>query len=155
MSVIRRLIYLLMILMATCAWAGNGFVVKKIEVEGLQRVSQGTLLSYIPIRAGDRLDYSKTSQIIQTLYKTGFFSNISLYRKDNNILLVKVVERPTIGAISISGNKKIKTKKLLTALKQQGFAEGEVFDHSVLVGVKQALLQQYYNLGHYNVQNLK
>lgn len=151
MSVIRRLICLLMILMATCAWAGNGFVVKKIEAEGLQRVSLGTFLSYMPIQAGDRLDSSKTAQIIQALYKTGFFSDVSLYQKDNNVLLVKVVERPTIGTISISGNKKIKTAKLLTALKQQGFAEGEVFDHAVLVGVKQALLQQYYNLGHYDV----
>ncbi len=152
MTFIKRLIFFVVLLYCfTSTWAASSFIVKKIHVEGLQRVSLGTFLSYMPIKKGDRLDYSETSKIIETLYKTGFFSNISLFRK-NSELIVKVVENPTIGMLHISGNKKIKTNKLLDALRQQGFAEGEVFDRSVLVGVKQALLQEYYNLGHYNAR---
>ena len=144
-------IFIILLSCITCAWGDTGFTVKKIDVEGLHRISLGTFLSYMPIKTGDWFDYSESSKIIDTLYKTGFFNKISLDRR-NNTLVVNVVERPTIGAIHISGNKKLKTKQLLTALKQQGFAEGEVFDHAILVGVKQALLQQYYNLGRYNVQ---
>jgi len=152
MTFIKRLMFSVILLSyVACASAASSFIVKEIHVEGLQRVSLGTFLSYMPIKKGDRLDYSKTSEIIEALYKTGFFSNISLYRR-NNKLIVKVVENPTIGVLHISGNKKIKTQKLLEALKQQGFAEGEVFDRSVLVGVKQALLQEYYTLGHYNAR---
>jgi outer membrane protein insertion porin family len=147
----RLIISVILLFYATCIWAASGFIVKEIHVEGLQRISLGTFLSYMPIKKGDRLDYSETSKVIEALYKTGFFSNISLFHKDNK-LIIKVVENPTIGALHISGNKKIKTQKLLEALKQQGFAEGEVFDSSVLVGVKQALLQEYYNLGHYNAR---
>lgn len=147
----RLMISIVLLFYVTCIWAASSFIVKDIHVEGLQRVSLGTFLSYMPIKKGDRLDYSESSKIIEALYKTGFFSNISLSRR-NNELIVKVIENPTIGALRISGNKQIKTQKLLEALKQQGFAEGEVFDRSVLVGVKQALLQEYYNLGHYNVR---
>ncbi|MCK4608018.1 MAG: outer membrane protein assembly factor BamA, partial [Gammaproteobacteria bacterium] len=153
MSHIKRHLFVLIVLIAFAAQAlaASGFTVNKVEAQGLHRVSLGTFLSYMPLKSGDWFSYSDSTKIINTLYKTGFFSDVSLYRKNNN-LLVKVVERPTIGALNISGNKKIKTKDLKAALKDQGIAVGEVFDHSVLEEVRQALLQQYYNLGHYNVE---
>ena len=34
----------------------NGFVVKDMRVEGLQRISEGTVFNYLPINSGDKLD---------------------------------------------------------------------------------------------------
>ncbi len=125
------------------------FVVKKIRVDGLQRVSYDTVMEYLPIRAGGTITSDDTAQIIQALYQTGFFSNVQLSR-EGNTLVIKVEERPTIGLIKITGNKQIKTKDLMDALKQAGISEGLVYDQSTVSAMKQALVQQYYNLGRYN-----
>ena len=141
-------VLLLMLAYATCAWSST-FIINKIEVQGSQRVSPSTVLSYMPVKAGDRFNTAQTTDVIATLYKTGFFSDVSLYREKNN-LIVKVTERSTISAIKISGNKKIKTEDLNKALKSSGVVTGEVFNNSTLAQIRQALLEQYYNLGRYN-----
>ena len=56
----------------------SAFVVRKIKIQGLQRIPSSTVLSYMPIKEGQDLDPSKTSDIIQALYKTGFFSNVNV-----------------------------------------------------------------------------
>lgn len=144
------LISLLLLAYVACAW-GSTFTINKVRVIGLQRISVGTVLSYMPVQAGDKFDTSESTDVIKALYKTGFFSDVDLYRRGND-LIVKVIERPTISSLTISGNKKIKTKDLNTALKSSGIDSGRVFNNSTLSQIKQALLAQYYNLGHYNVQ---
>ncbi len=131
--------------------ATGSFVVRKIKVEGLQRISYGTVLSYLPIKPGETLTPEETSDIITSLYNTGFFSNVELSR-DGNDLVINVVERPTIGAINISGNKKIPTKKLQEVLNNIGITEGNSFDRSTLQGLQESLQEQYYNLGQYNAK---
>lgn len=131
--------------------ATGNFVVRKIKVEGLQRISYGTVLSYLPVKPGETLTPEETSDIITSLYNTGFFSNVQLSR-DGNDLIINVVERPTIGAINISGNKKIPTKKLQEVLNNIGIAEGNAFDRSTLQALQESLQQQYFNLGQYNAK---
>jgi len=89
--------------------------------------------------------------VIRALYNTRFFKDVSLTRQDD-VLIINVVERPTIGRIIVSGNKQIKSDKLLSALKDLGLTEGHVFHHSVLDKVKQQLHKQYFSLGYYNVK---
>ena len=126
----------------------SSFVVKKIQVQGLQRIPYSTVITYLPIKAGEDLDPSKTTDVIQALYKTGFFSEVNLGRQ-GDVLIIQVVERPVIGAIRISGNKELKTPDLLTGLKKAGVAEGLPFDNSVIDQVKKALEQQYNSQGRY------
>ncbi len=131
------------------AFAAEEFVVKNIEIDGLQRITRQTVLEYLPVHTGQVLSESDTAAIINSLYQTGFFSDVSLARKGNT-LVIQVVERATIGAIKISGNKQVKTDDLMTALKQAGIAEGENFNQATIAGMKQALLEQYYSLGRYD-----
>ena len=84
------------------------------------------------------------------MYKTGFFKNVDVYKKGNE-LIIFLKENPTIASIK-SGNKEIASDNLNKALKSMGLISGDVFDNSILVAVKQALLQQYYNLGYYNAR---
>ena len=53
--------------------AESGFVVRGIKVTGLQRVSTGTVLNYIPVQVGEEISPDSTGQIIRALYDTGFF----------------------------------------------------------------------------------
>lgn len=140
-----------------CLWlsgqvfASNEFVIKRIDVQGLQRVSVGTVLSYLPVSTGDTLYPSSTRAIIDTLYKTGFFDNISLSQRGNT-LVIKVVERPTIGEVKVTGNHAISTEKIKETLKEAGIEKGHVFNTSVLSSVEQALETQYFDLGRYSAK---
>ncbi|MEO8400672.1 MAG: outer membrane protein assembly factor BamA [Gammaproteobacteria bacterium] len=145
------LLTLLLNFFCSSVWAAESFVVRRISVEGLQRISQETVYNYIPIKTGETLRPEKTAAIISTLYKTGFFEHISLAR-EGNTLVIKVVERPTIGQLKISGNSSIPTDKLTTVMKGVNIAEGRVFDSVILEKIKQSLLDQYYMVGRYNAR---
>lgn len=143
--------FLLVICLGITTFAfADQFVINKIQVHGLQRISQSTFLSYLPVKEGDRIDSSRTPSIIRAIYKTGFFTNVDMSRK-NGSLIITVKERPVIGSLNISGNKKISSKQMEDVLKAAGLVEGEVFDSSALKLFEQSLTQQYYDLGAYNV----
>jgi outer membrane protein insertion porin family len=127
------------------------FVVEDIRVEGLQRISAGTVFNYLPIKTGDEVNAGNTAQIIRTLYKTGFFKDIRL-EQDGNILIVFVHERPAIAEINISGNKELDTEPLMAGLKDIGLAEGRVFQRALLEKVEQELNRQYFARGKYGVR---
>jgi outer membrane protein insertion porin family len=126
------------------------FTVSDIRVEGLQRISAGTVFTYLPIEKGDTVDRSAASQAIRALFRTGFFNDVKLERQ-NDILVVTVQERPAINKINLIGNKDIKTEELNKGLKDIGLAEGETFDRMQLERVTQELTRQYNNRGKYNV----
>ena len=129
----------------------SSFVIKKIQIDGLQRISKGTVYTYLPVKVGDQLTTAESNKIIEALYGTDFFSNVALSR-EGNTLIIDVKELPVIGAIHISGNKDIPTKKLVSVLKSQGFSEGNVYNRSLAKQIKQSLQDQYYARGKYNAR---
>lgn len=131
------------------AYAEESFTVDKIEIQGLKRINEGTVLNYLPIEIGQTIKPSDTAKIIRVLYKTGFFSDVTLDHKGNT-LIVKVVEKPTIGKFNITGNTSIPTKTLRKTLSDLGFAEGRVYDPSLLGSIRDSLQREYYNRGNYN-----
>ena len=125
--------------------------VADIRIDGLQRISAGTVLTYLPIERGDTIDSSKTGEAIRALYKTGFFEDVKLDRQ-GDILVITVTERPAINKLTLAGNKDIKTEDLMKGLQDIGLAEGETFDRLALDRVTQELTRQYNNRGKYNVE---
>jgi|APFre7841882724_1041349.scaffolds.fasta_scaffold11346_3 outer membrane protein insertion porin family len=126
------------------------FVVEDIRLDGLSRISAGTVYSYLPVEKGDTVDRASAAEAIRALYKTGFFKDVQVSRQ-GAILVVTVVERPAISKIEIDGNKDIKDEDLLKGLKEIGLAEGETFDRLELDRLTQELMRQYNNRGKYNV----
>ncbi len=129
----------------------EGFFVKDIRVEGLRRISAGTVFTYLPVQVGDYLDKDLTTKAIKELYATGFFSDIEL-KGDGDILVIRVAERPSITEIIIKGNSILETDPLLEGLKGIGLAEGRVYNRRLLDSVKQELFRQYYANGNYSVK---
>ena len=127
------------------------FTVGDIRIEGLQRISEGTVFNYLPVNIGDHLDGQRIGEAMRALYATGFFRDVEL-RRDGNTLLVVVVERPSISKFEIKGNKDIKTEDLQKSLRNVGLATGKTFDRSVLDEVKQYLTDQYFSRGKYAVK---
>ena len=131
--------------------AAEEFIIQDIRVEGLERITPGTVFNYLPMRVGDRFDDSRSSEAVRALFKTGFFDDVRLER-DGNVLVFLFKERPAIGSIQMSGNKDVKTEDVLESLKQFGFAEGRVFVQAQLDQVEQELRRQYYSAGKYGAR---
>lgn len=150
----RRLLALaLASALAVPAWAQSiePFTASDIRVDGLQRISAGTVFTYLPVERGDRVDQAKAAQAIRALYRTGFFEDIRLDRQ-GDILVVTVVERPAINKLTLTGNKDIQTDQLMKSLKDIGLSEGETYDRMSLDRVQQELTRAYQNRGKYNVE---
>jgi len=151
MKKISYCLSLLVICISLTVYASNDFIVKNIQINGLQGISRSTVLSYVPIKIGDRLNTEKNAQIIRNLFKTGFFANVTLGRK-NNTLIINVQQQPIIGQITITGNKLIPTDKLQATLKKVGFTTGRSLDQSILTKIKASLVRQYFLVGKYNAR---
>ncbi|HEY8329420.1 MAG TPA: outer membrane protein assembly factor BamA [Rhodanobacter sp.] len=132
------------------AFAFDPFVVSDIRIDGLSRISAGTVYNYLPINKGDQLTSDEAQRAIRALYRTKFFSDVE-FDREGSILVIKVVERPSIAKLTLRGNKDIKTDDLKKGLKEIGLTEGETFDRLALDNVQQELIRQYYNRGKYNV----
>jgi outer membrane protein insertion porin family len=130
--------------------AAGDFVVKDMRVEGLQRISEGTVFNYLPINIGDRVDNIRIGEAIRALYGQDLFDDIEM-RRDGETLVVVVRERPSIESFEIEGNKDIKTEDLTESLRNVGLARGRTFDRSVLDNVEMFLREQYYDRGKYGV----
>lgn len=127
------------------------FQVEDIRVEGVQRVPVGTVLNYLPIQIGETVEPVRVAAAIRSLYRTGFFQDVEILR-DGGVLLVQVVERPSIASIEVNGNKAIPTDELLKSLADVGFAEGQVFNRFILNDVERELQRLYESRGQYDTR---
>ncbi len=141
----------LMAIFFSCQVLAEEFTIKDIQVQGLERISSGAVFSQMPVDIGDQFDTNESSELLRSLYKSGFFDDIALGR-DGDVLIVKVQERPAIADISFEGNKDIPTDKLKEALKSAGISKGRVFNRSVLEDLERELRQQYFSRGKYNLK---
>jgi outer membrane protein insertion porin family len=146
----KLLAVLCCILPAPLAQAVESFLVKDIRVEGLQRISPGTVFNYLPVKVGDTITEKLSQDAIRALFKTGFFKDVRLER-DGNVLIVEVSERPSIAGIRITGTNELSEDNLKKGLRELGLAEGRVFNKSLLDRVEQELRSQYFSRGYYAV----
>ena len=133
------------------AFAADTFVVSDIRVDGLERISPGTVFNYLPIKVGDTVTERSAREAIRALFKTGFFKDVQLERQ-GTVLIAHVVERPSIAGIKINGTNEISEEDLKKSLKEFGLAEGRILNATLLDQVTQDLRQQYFSRGFYAVQ---
>ncbi len=132
----------------TFAFSNYSFEVSDIRVQGLLRVTPGTVFNAMSLELGDIATPQTVRETIRELFKTGYFNEVSINR-DGDILLVEVDERPSIVAIEISGNKAVPTEALLEGLAAEGLKEGEIFKQATLDRVRIELIRQYVAQGQY------
>tara|TARA_Y100001958_G_C21234809_1_gene561003 strand:- start:708 stop:2936 length:2229 start_codon:yes stop_codon:yes gene_type:complete len=105
-------ILLLIILFSTQSFAE---VVNEVKIVNNDRISKETILVFSDIKLGKNYDSNDLNKIIQDLYDTDFFSNVSIDFA-NGILTINVVENKIIQKVDING---IKKKELVEILKKQ------------------------------------
>ena len=85
---------------------------QRLAPQNIQFIVQGNvrLDSSLILRDAD-IDPTKTDQknlsiSVKNLYKTGYYENVNIYKKDN-IIFISVKENPLINQVSIEGNEEI------------------------------------------------
>jgi outer membrane protein insertion porin family len=145
---IRAIMLLAGIWMAFPSQAVEPFTITDIHLEGLQRISAGTVFSYLPLKVGDRVDNRSAAAAMHALFKAGFFKDIRLER-EGSVLVVWVREHPAVATIKFNGNKDVDDEQLTEAMKQLGLAEGRVFERLLLDRAEQELQRLYHSQGKY------
>ncbi len=131
------------------AFAATDFVASDIRIEGLQRVSSGSVFEALTLKPGDRVNDQVVSEVTRRLFDTGFFDQVVL-RQDGAVLVIDVVERPAVSRIEITGNKAIETDDLIDSLRRAGIAEGDVLKRATLDSLALAITRQYTSRGRYD-----
>ena len=119
--------------------------VDEIVISGNRRVAVGTVLSYLPVRVGDRVTRSSLSIALERLFETELFKDIDI-ALDGQVLRVTVVENPIINRINIEGNDALSDERLMEFLDIQ---PRRVYTRELALEATQRLLDIYQASGRY------
>ena len=139
----------LALVLAISAHAAESFQASDIRIDGLRRVSSGSVFDALTIQPGDRITDADISMATRALFETGFFDQVEV-RADGDVLVIEVTERPAVSRIDIEGNQAIKTDDLLDSLRRAGIVEGDVLKRATLDQLEQAIQRQYTSRGRYD-----
>ena len=144
--------------------------INKINFIGLNNTSETTLLSLIPFEAGQNFSPYVSDQIIESLFKTGLFENISIV-KDEKSLDITLKENPTIKYLEIElssdsafsdwlkGEKIHFTSEILNEqITENALSAGNIFTEKKLEDFILLLESEYSQAGYFNskiIQNIE
>ena len=83
---IRSAKFVVLLAALTFATSAFGFVITDIRVEGLQRISAGTVFGAIPYNVGDDIGTVEIRTIARSLFETESFDDVQIGR-DGNVLV--------------------------------------------------------------------
>jgi len=152
-KIITKITLIAMFLSPAIAFAE---VIKNIEIYGLNSISRGTVLSYLPVEVGDDYNDLVSNNIIKSLYKTGFFRDIEI-SQSKNALKINVLENPNIKYIDILNysNNVVDKDNLDRILQNLNLTQGEIFNKRKLDSIINQLNSLYLSKGYYNIDIVK
>ena len=107
-----RIITLVLTIFFVTVAKSSAEVVNDIKILNNERISKETILVFSDIKIGEDYSDNDLNKILNDLYKTDFFKDVSLEIKEN-ILYISVEENKIIQEVVIEGLKKQETIKLL------------------------------------------
>lgn len=80
----------------------SGVAIRRVLVEGNQRIEPATIASYLQVGPGDTFDPERIDLSIKTLFATGLFSDVQIEQRGAD-LVVTVNENPIINRVIFEG----------------------------------------------------
>src|SRR5690625_872917 len=118
----RQFCLLLMLLVASGLTAAEDFRISDIRVDGLLRLSEGSIFSYVPLEVGVSVLTALARRPEQDVLGTVLFDVVRV-EVQGIVMVVQVEERPAIPGNSLTAQRQIKDDDLLPALVSIGIAE--------------------------------
>ena len=124
------------------------FIIADIIVDGYQRISPGIIYNLLPVGIGDEVTAQTPSQMIRELAQSEYFDEIEVSR-EGDILVVTVLERPSVAEITIDGNSVLETEDIIDNMAEASIAEGQIFTRAALEAIRQGIQEVYSSRGRY------
>ena len=124
------------------------FTIADIIVDGYQRISPGIIYNLLPVGIGDTVSEGVPAQIIRELSESEYFDEIEVAR-EGNILVITVLERPSVAEITIEGNSVLETEDIIDNMASADIAEGQIFTRAALELIQQGIQEVYSSRGRY------
>lgn len=96
---------------ATPAQPVASVAIRRVLVEGNQRIEPSTITSYLLVRPGDTFDPERIDLSLKTLFATGLFADVQIEQRDAD-LVVSVIENPIINRVIFEGLRTLKEDDL-------------------------------------------
>ena len=126
----------------------QNFTIADIIVDGYQRISPGIIYNLLPVGIGDTVDGTVPALIIRELSRSDYFDEIEVSR-EGNILVVTVLERPSVAEITVEGNSVLETEDIIENMASAEIAEGQIFTRAALEAIRQGIQDVYSGRGRY------
>ena len=121
-------------------------IVKKIEINGNERIPQETIIVFSSVKIGQDVNPIDLNNVLKNLYETNYFKNVRLSLKDNK-LIIFVEENPIIGSINFKG---IKAKRIIKALNDNmSLKNRSSYSDLILKNDKEKIYKTLRDLGYY------
>ncbi len=131
----------------------QGDVISEIRVIGNRKIPKETVLARLFTRIGDPYDAANVERSFNSLWNTGYFSDVRVEREDTAkgvVLDIFVTEKPTIREINYKGLSSVSTSDVLDRLKKEkvGFTVESQYDPTKLARVVTVLQELLGEHGH-------
>ena len=131
------------------------FVVSKVDVKGLEKISKEEALKNVKVKEGDQFIPQEAIDGAQKIFQTGLFASVepSVEREANNTVAITYIveENPIVKDIEISGNTLFTEAQLEQAL---GIKEGELLNGNLLNPDNNGIIKLY-NKGGYTTARIQ
>ena len=131
------------------------FVVSKVDVKGLEKISKEEALKNVKVKEGDQFIPQEAIDRAQKIFLTGLFASVepSVEREANNTAAITYIveENPIVKDIEISGNTLFTEAQLEQAL---GIKEGELLNGNLLNPDNNGIIKLY-NKGGYTTARIE
>ncbi len=136
--------FLIITFFLTCQSIGD--VVKKIEIDGNDRITDQTIQIFNPVSINDEIDAEKLNIILKKLYETNYFEDVKVSFKEN-ILKITVKEFPIIQNLNYNGIKAQKIRDVI--LKDLSLKQRSSYNKLLLLQDKEKIIFNLKSIGYY------
>ncbi len=119
--------------------------IRRIVVEGNQRVEASTVQSYLLLRPGDLVEPERVDLSLKTLFATGLFADVQIGQRDAD-LVVRVVENPIVNRVIFEGLNSLKEEDLQKEIQAK---PRSVFTPARAQSDVQRIIEQYRRSGRF------
>ena len=121
-------------------------IIKKIEIQGNERISSETIKMFSKTSIGDDVSENDLNNILKDVYESSFFNDVKV-SINNNILSIRVIENPLVENIEIKGPKAKKIKELLK--KNLKIKARSSYNESFLKSDKKKIINDLKEIGYF------